>query len=126
MAKTVYIVCHGEYSSFGFDYSWEVREDADAWAKKMGHDVQELTLYGPGESPPLTLLYQGRQRREDIAVRINEQWVEGDGYSAATPGQVIDWPDGNWEVFVAGTDRDRVMKVARDAVAQRRAQDAGL
>lgn len=125
MPKTVYIVTHGEYSSYGFDDAYEVHEDAEAWAKKMGYEVEELTLHGSGESAPALLIYVGRQRKEDLAVRIAEQWIQTTEFTEV-PGQVIRWPDGAWEVYVAGTDRDRVMKIARDMVAQCRAEDAGL
>ena len=126
MPRTVYIVTHGEYSSYGFDDAYEVRADADAWAKKMGGEVQDLTLYGPGETAPALLLYTGRQRKEDLAVRLSEQWVAVGEFPEVSPGHVIRWPEGVWEVHVTGTDRDRVMKVARDKVAQCRAEDAGL
>lgn len=128
--RTVYVVTHGEYSSYGWDFGCESKEALEAWVEKanVGHTdygIEEMTIHDADSLPPLTQVFYARQQREDIAVRIDPTWVQIATHVPLS-GHTLRRPDGSWEVVVVGTDRDRVLKDARDRVASARAQDAGL
>jgi hypothetical protein len=130
---SLWLVTSGEYSGFGVEFAMPSEEAAEAWCQRvlevhgLRYDVQEVRLVGD-EGPAILTWYTALVTRTfpDMQVLTHQEleFVMPNLVQAKTTTQTL--PNGEWSVHSIGTDKDRVVKAAHDAVATVRARAAGV
>lgn len=128
--RTCYAVTSGEYSDYGVDRIFELREDAEAYIAKMGggFDVEEFDYHPAGTGPVPHTQYSARWREWDEAAGIVEssrQTTEPPKHRGAEHYGVPPYP-GRAYFYASGPDRERVRKSVSDHVARYKAERDGI